>query len=320
MAVFFDRFWKLRLKDREGSFDFTITPDEFGNDLKIQFEINASVDLRYYSGTILVYNFNPDKRRQTVYNQLQSDFGKGPLCQLTAGYKDNNGLIFDGAVLRGFTVRQPNSGNWITTLQVGIPFRENKAVTIEPQYIKDKNRLYDYLRAAVDKILNQPDRIEIAKGPDYETNFKKAIDDYAEAGNTVNEFIGYSGPSQPILNEIQAKYNLKFYKDHSGFNVASGKFKAPTIPAENTTPEIVFNKENGLLGSPIYTDTGAKFFSYLRSDLRMFQFVRVESEVLTKNASIQSLIHRGDSFSEEPNGWVSEMDSSNLTNILKDRV
>lgn len=320
MTEFYDRFWKLRLKDREGAFDFVIQPDKFGNDLKIQFEINASTDLRYYSGTILIYNLEPDKRRQTVFNLIQEDFGKGPLVQLTAGYKDNNGIIFDGAVVRGFTIRQPQSGNWITTLEVSIPFRANFPITIEPQYIRDKEKLYIFLKEAVDRILNQPDRIEIVKGPNYETNFIKAINDYAEAGNVINEYIGYSGPSQMILNEIKAKYNLKFYKDHSGFNVASGKYKAPIIPAENTTPEIIFNKDTGLLGSPIYTDTGAKFFSYLRADLRIFQFIHIKSDVLTKNASIQSLIHRGDSFSEDPNRWVSEMDASDLTNILKKRV
>lgn len=316
MTQFFNRFWKLRIKDREGSFDYEIKPDKFGHSLKVQFEINASIDLRYYSGTIRIFNLEPDKRRQTVFNQIQADFGKGPLAQLTAGYEDNNGFIFDGAVLRGFTVRQPQTGNWVTNLQVGIPFRQNLPITIDAQYVKNKDRLFDYLKAAVNKILNQPDRIEIAKGPNYETNFKQAIDDYADAGNVVNEHLGYSGPSQIILNEIQSKYNLRFYKDHSGFNVASGKYQAPTIPAENQTPEIIFNKNTGLLGSPLYTDTGAKFFSYLRAELRMFQFVRVESEVLTKNVSIQSLIHRGDTFTNE---WTSEMDSSNLTNILKER-
>jgi len=322
MTEQFGRFWKLKIKDREGAFDFDIEQDGFGNSLRCQFEINASRDLRFYSGVIKVFNLEPTKRKQLVFNQLREDFGKGPLAQLTAGYQENNGLIFNGAVHRGYTIREIQGGDYITILQVGIPFKYDKKITIDPQPINDNN-LLGFLKKAIDKILNQPDRISINKAQNYETNFETAINDFLSTGNIANKTLGYHGTSIKIIGDIEEEFNIKFFQDHNGFNVVGGKFatssdpRTPiTLPQGNTVPEITFNKETGLIGSPIYTDTGAKFFVYLRPEIKMFQFVRVESDVLTKNVSIQSLIHRGDNRGDE---WFSEIDASNFNQLIRNK-
>jgi hypothetical protein len=320
MAELFDRFWKLRVKDRQGRFDFEVAPDEFGNTLRIQFEINVSTNIRYYTGTIRIFNLEPTKRKNLVYNLLQQEFGTGPLVQLTAGYKERNGLIFNGALTRGYTIREVSSGDWVTHMQVGVPLSYGKKITIDPVPVND-NSLLNVLKSIVDKLLNQPDRIEIQKTPTYNENFSQAINDYLSAGNTINENIGYSGTTIQIFAEIQSRFNLFFYQDNNGFGVIAGKFTTSqnpqnplVIPIGNQAPEWTLSKETGMIGSPVYTDTGAKTISYLRPDARMFQLIKVESDVLNKNISITDLVHRGDYFSDE---WYSEIDGSNLNQQIR---
>lgn len=319
---FFDRFWKLRVKDRNGAFEIELAQDDKGHALRVQFSINATVDLRYYTGVIKIFNVQSKIRDQLVFNLLRNDFGTGPLVQLTAGYQDSNGFIFDGAVTRGYTKRDPLQGNFISVLEVGIPLAHGKKITIDPLPVTNAT-LFTFIKSTVDTLLNQPDRIEIAKATNYNLNLKIAIDDYLTAGNAVNESIGFSGTTIQIFKEIESRFNVVFFQDNEGFNAVGGKYKTSStqrepiiLPVGNAVPELTISKKTGMIGSPIYTDTGAKLISYLRPEFRIFQLIEVDSSVVKKNISILSMIHRGDTFTEE---WYSEIDGSNFNQLIRDK-
>ena len=308
MTELFDRYWELKVKDIDGKFDYTIKPDsETGLTLKLAFDVNATTDLRYYTGTIKVWNLGPGKRKNLVFNLLLDEFGKGPLVQLTAGYKGRSGLIFDGAINRGFVSRDPLTGNWVNVMQCGIPLKQDQQVEIQAQRVKDSG-LYSFLLAAVKKIMDQPGRFPVKYARNFDSNFKAAVDEYLNNNTFGEKSLGYSGPLMNVLNEISKEFNLIFFMGNDGFSVISGKFgennSRLTISNE---PEILISKQTGMIGSPIYTDTGAKLICYLWPQLKMFQPVHVKADVLDKNISIYSLNHRGDWRTNE---WYSEIDGS----------
>ncbi len=317
---FFDRFWKLTVKGDD--FEVELQQDDKGHALRVQFEINATIDLRYYTGTIKIFNVQPKIRDQLVFNLLRDEFGTGPLVQLIAGYQDSNGFIFDGAVTRGYTRRDPLKGDFISVLEVGIPLAHGKKVTIDPMPVTNAT-LFTFISATINTLLTQPDRIEIGKATNYNLNLKTAIDDYLAAGNVVNESIGFSGTTIQIFKEIESRFNVIFFQDNEGFNAVGGKYKTSSsqrdpivLPPGNTVPELTISEKTGMIGSPIYTDTGAKFISYLRPEFRIFQLVKVDSSVVKKNISILSMIHRGDTFTPE---WYSEIDGSNFNQLIRDK-
>lgn len=309
MSELFDRYWELNIKsnpETQTDFSYLIKPDEFNDSLRIKFDINATINIRYYSGTLKIYNLDPDKRRNLVYNILGEQFGTGPSVKLVAGYRFKSGVILDGVVQRGFTQREPSTGNLITVLQCGLSFRNNKITTIQSQKVTD-GTLKQSISGWVDLLLpkgtgvDENGRFKIKRSKSFDENLADAVDKYL-SDNTVNTAIGYSGPDSKILEEISTKFGLVFYYDNEGINVSS-----TTIDDE--TEEIQINENTGMIGSPTYTDTGAKVLTYLNPQFRLFQPVRVTAKVLDKKIKIIQLGHRGDSMTNE---WYSEIDASNI--------
>lgn len=320
MSDFFNRYWKLKFESNDGSFKFDIDQDQFGNSLRVVFDIGAAADFRYYSGTIKIYNLDRNKRKQLSFNLLLDEFGTGPRVQLIAGYQDRNGAIFNGAINRGFTIREPQNGDFITNLQVGIPWNGNKEVTVQGIDVQSST-LKSLLFSEVERLISQQGTIGIEKAEKFRDNFDMAIDKYLDVGNVKNKSLTYHGSASKVLEEIAQEFNLIFFMDGGRFNVTSGGFKSSddvrtpiTIPPGNTAPEKIITRRNGLIGSPIYTDTGARAVSYLQPDFRVFQLVRVESEVLTKNFSITDLRFTGDTHGDE---WYSEFDGTNFNQFAR---
>lgn len=309
MSELFDRRWSLIIKDHSGYEIATIKPDSYGKSLRVQFEINCATDLRYYKGNIKITNLEPSRRDMLTFNAVQSEFGTGPVIQMTAGYKGTEGIIFDGALHRGFPSREPATGDWVMNLECGLPLKTDKKVMIPPVKVVAGN-LSGYLMSAVDKLMSQTGRAPIKKASGYADSFRAAVNDYLDK-NTINKTLGYYGPVSTVLKEITDEFNLYFIYDARGLRVICGKYtgdETPIVEPRGTTiPEIEFTKNTGLVGSPTYTDTGAKIIVLLRPELRMFQYVKVKSEVLDRNMAIMSLIHRGDSHG---NDWFSEIDGT----------
>ncbi len=323
--MIFNRYWALEVEGNAQIgqlFAFTIEPDDAGNSLRIQFDISATIDARYYSGTIKIFNLAPDKRESLRFNLLLDEFGTGPKVKLTAGYETANGIIFDGVVHRGFNSREVSTGDWITTLQVGLPFKQDKYANIEPLATSSlalSQGVASYLSSTVRKLFNQENRFAAKFSSSFDRNMLSEINTYFDAGNTVGDSIGFSGNSISILDEIQDRFNLIIFSDSNGLNVAGKRYRTvgnsetPITSPETTTPELTLSKDTTLIGSPVYTDTGAKVISYLRPELRVFQYIRVESSVLDRNISILELNHRGDTHTDE---WYSEIDGSNLNQLV----
>ena len=321
------RFWSLDVKGNSAigqNFGFLIEPDENGRSLRINFDVSATIDTRYYNGTIKIYNLEKTKRENLNFNLLLDKFGTGPSIKLKAGYENRNGLIFDGVVHRGYNERRPESGDWITTLHVGLPFKQNLETYIPPQVsgsIGKGSGLNNYIFQAITITLLQPPRVDIKYASSFKDNLFAAIDE-SQKISPINDSMGFIGNAMSILDEISERFNLVFIYDNDGFNVASGRYKENgdseknpiTIPNNTTVPELTLSKENGLIGSPIYTDTGAKIISYLRPELRVFQYIGVRSSVINRDITITALTHSGDTHTDE---WYSEIDGSNFNQLIK---
>jgi len=309
----FDRFWELTLTSNpntQSEFTYVIKPDDFGNSLRISFDIQASLGLENYSGTVNIYNLDPDKRKNLLYNQLLEEFGSGPSIKLVAGYKEKSGIILDGVVQRGFTVREPLSGDWITKLKCGLAFKNDQDITIPAQKITN-DQLFAFLTSWIDAVLpegtgvDSNNRYRTKRAKNFFDNLSDAADAYSEIA-TLNTSIGYSGPVAQIINEIEKKFGLHFYYDNEGLNVT-------TNIVLDGTDELEISQNTGMIGSPIYTDTGAKVKTYLKPEYRLMQQVRVNSEILDKRISIVSMNHSGDSHT---NDWFSDIDASNIGQVL----
>lgn len=312
MAEIFDRFWELNIKSNPNTqtdFSYVIKPDEFGHSLRINFDINAALGIRFYTGTIRIYNLETDKRKNLVFNILGNKIGTGPSIKLIAGYKGRSGAIMDGVVLRGHTLKEPTTGDWITVLQCGLSLNSAKTITINPSKVTGElldTFVKNWLSIIIPEEIpgektDKDNRFIIKRSKGFNDNLEVAIATYLQ-DFTVNTTIGFSGPSAKILEEIGLMFNLIFYYDNEGFNVSSS-----SVPS--VTPEKVISEDTGMIGSPIYTDTGAKVNNYLSADFRLLQAVSVKSDVLEKDVQITSLNHIGDTFT---NAWYSSFDASNL--------
>lgn len=311
---FFDRFWELNITSNPATqtdFNYTIKQDDFGNSLRLSFDITATLDVRFYSGTIKIYNLNPDKKRNLVYNRLLEEFGTGPSIKLVAGYAEKSGAIMDGVIHRGYTQREPTTGDWFTILQCGLPLKNDDVITIQSQQVKN-DTLLTFIANTLTLILpegtgvDSDNRLKIKRAKSFSDNLSNAVNAYTDT-NTVNKSIGYSGPKTKILNELALEFGLEFYYDNEGFNVQ-------TTIIEDAEEEFEVSEETGMIGSPLYTDTGAKVLSYLRPELRTFQPIRVKSDVLDKKVKIIQLNHRGDTHTDE---WYSEFDASNIGQAIR---
>lgn len=312
---FFNRFWELNIKsnpDAKTDFNYVIKQDDFGNSLRVNFDISATIDIRYYSGTIRIYNLEPDKRKNLVFNILGEKWGTGPSVKLVAGYQDNSGTILDGVVLRGYTIKEPTTGDWITVLQCGTSMKADNNITIKSDKITN-GTLFALVKSWLSVIIpegpqgsvDKNGRFIIKRSPLFDEKLKTALKDYTDK-NTVNKKVQFSGPAAKILNEISSLFNIIFYYDNSGFSVTTNLL----FPE---TESIVLSQETGMLGSPIYTDTGAKVRSYLRAEYKLFQPVRVKSDVLDKKVKITILSHTGDTHT---NAWYSEIDTNNIGDVI----
>ena len=310
----FNRFWELNIKsnpETQTAFDYVIKQDDFGNSLRVKFDINATIDIRYYSGTIRVYNLEPDKRRNLVFNILGEKFGTGPSIKLVAGYQEKPGVIMDGVVQRGHTVREPSTGDWITVLQCGTSFKNDRDVTIQSAKVTNGNLLTlvnNWLSILIPEgaTVDTNGRFIVKRAKSFSNNLTDAVNTFLST-NTIDKTVSFSGPASKILNEISLAFDLVFYYDNEGFNVT-----VPVLGQEDEELEI--SQDTGMIGSPVYTDTGAKVITYLKPEFRLFQPIRVKSDVLDKKVKILKLNHRGDSHSNE---WYSEIDASNIGQALR---
>lgn len=307
----FDRYWELEIESNPSSnkrYHYKIKPDAFGHSLRIGFDINATIDIKYYSGIIKIYNLSKTQRNNLAFNILGNQWGTGPLIRLTAGYQQRKGLIMDGVVFRSYTTRNVSSGDWITHLQCGTPFNSTGIITLQSIYITPrnvkttvKNWINELIPKAVGKTnVDKKGRFIIKRARYFSSNLVLAL---FKNPDKLNREIGFSGPLSMVLKEIEIEFNLVFYYDNDGFNVRSNYDVGPKEPEKD------INKDTGMIGSPQYTDTGSKVLTYLDASYRVFQPIRVKASVLEKDVKILRLIHTGDSFT---NDWKSDIDASNL--------
>lgn len=310
----FNRFWELNIKsnpETQTEFDYVIKQDDFGNSLRIKFDINATIDIRYYSGTIRIYNLEPDKRRNLVFNILGEKWGTGPSVKFVAGYQEKPGVIMDGVVQRGFTTREPSTGDWITVLQCGTSFKNDRDVTIQSAKVTNDNLLTlvkNWLSILIPEgsTVDTNGRFIVKRAKSFTTNLTNAVNTFLST-NTIDKTVSFSGPASKILNEISLAFDLVFYYDNEGFNVTE-------LVLGQEDEELEISQDTGMIGSPIYTDTGAKVITYLKPEFRLFQPIRVKADVLDKKVKILKLNHRGDSHSNE---WYSEIDASNIGQAVR---
>ena len=248
---FFNRFWEFNIRSNPATqteFDYVIGQDDFGNSLRLSFDINATIDIRYYSGTIKIYNLEPNKRKNLVFNILGNNFGTGPQVRLVAGYQGKSGLIMDGIVHRGYLTREPSSGDWINVLQCGAAFKSDKQVNIQSVKVDNGNLLNlvkNWLSVLVPEgtVVDSDGRFIIKRAKDFNQNLSDAVG-ISIFSNTYNRPFGASGTASKILNEISDAFDLVFYYDNEGFNVTS-----PIL--SNELPEIELNQDTGMIGSPV---------------------------------------------------------------------
>lgn len=312
MSLLFNRYCRLDIKSQTGEFqDISIKPDKLNRIFRIQFNVNATYDFAFYRAEIKIYNLPKNIRKKFIWNRLGDDFGLGPLVTLTAGYKAKSGIIFDGAIQSSHTERDVKTGDFITVLNCGIPL-SNKKINIQA-YPKAsiQNNLYPAIFSIIKKAISQPPKKEISLANGFDGTLANSL-----SGVVLSSDLKLSGNTFTILKKLEQKFGLIFYIDNGRLNVIKKSVNSnPPIVGGSTIPVFTFKEEkssNILIESPFYTEIGADFTTLLKPELSIFQFVRVESELITKNVSINSLNFIGDTYGNE---WFSKVTGVNFNQI-----
>lgn len=329
-ASLFQRYWEIDVVGGPEKLDFKLKSNEDSKNIRVQFEVTATIDIRYYNATIKIYNLGESKRKQLLFNVLQpKEIKNGPRISIIAGYKPkgSNGTIFNGVIYRAYTKREIMTGDFVTVLECSAPFLEAEKINVQSAVKLTKENLQSNLEAIIEVVRtsNGTYQNKIDKKA-FKTNIKAVVDNYNRYGQAISGSLKFNAPAIEILKELEQKFNCKFFYDSEGFNVVPLRYDTdkqsktpPTNPVDTFKAELEISGETGMIGSPIYTDTGAKFNTMLRPDLKVFQLIDLTSRILTREGTTRTLtttdlIFRGDTHGDE---WLCEVDANDVNQLIQ---
>ena len=282
--------------------------------LRISFDVEKFFDHTLNTGTITVYNLNPENRRLLV--KRKADFESAPFTtiSLIAGYRGAGAMIFRGSLVQGSSIR--SGPNWITTLQCVSGF---------DQYITTHHLVNDSFEEinAFDLLV----RLLGGGTPGEEFGENLVLGaalnmSFFETELLKKEIVtgtAYSGRVWETVKGLLARYNLIISIDD--FEALIAREYEPVNPEDELTAPLL-NQASGILGSPEVTAIGVQLSVLLNHEIKVVKLFRVQSETTKQNdlrgLEIQTytcvkLTHSGDTHSDTwqsniTGAWFPELD------------
>lgn len=241
--------------------------------LKIEFQITKSLDkeeVGQFSITGLPLNDIQNLSTQFDYDKDGNATAKKNLLVLEAGYEDDFGMIFCGAVMEA----KPN----ISSADFGVDLKAQGgyyAITQREPISLKECKLSDIAKTIAD-----------AFGTSLNfTAEDKDVGDYS-----------WSGSTQAQFKQFVKNYGVKAWIDNNVLCVAD-KNKANT-----KTQAIKIDCESGLIGQPEPTGKGLNFTTLLRPSLKINSQILMEFTkypMLNGQYNIMSIQHKGSNYGDE---------------------
>ncbi len=267
--IFSDKLYLRRvsvtLVNQSGGHDF--------EGLRIKFEVEKTNESQPNRARISIYNLSEKSR------SMFEDGGSRVI--LTAGYKDNFGVIFSGNIVKAKHKKKKGlQKGAVTTKYEGVDIiTEIEAGDGDNKY--RNSRLHRGFPAGtpIKDVLQ-----ELSGAFDMPAN----IDE--EAIPSLQYANGYSvdGPCRYALDEICKTNGLEWSIQNEVLQIIS-KNKTTKIGA------IVLNPTSGLIGSPTKMSKGVEFVSLLQPALSPGCAVKLESKFIEGTFKVRKVTHDGDS-------------------------
>ncbi len=294
--------------------------DQSGNTpfgMRLSFRVERKLTAISDVATVRIYNLNAESRGMLAQRSLArlSILGQAPAVlryvRIEAGYENNIGVIFFGAIVRAINIRE--GADWITELSCSTAYGQTLLNNYQFSWGKPT-----FVKTILDSIF-------LAAGwdnVDYTTEALKVLN------NKLADSKAVEGPAIVSARRITNAYGLVFNIDVDGISVYKKDF--PKDSVNPNLPYLPLDERTGLIGTPKITDRGTEFKAFLDPRIRPGLLVQIDSESLQASLSDSSLgrnftvyevlcvgdTHTDDWFSEVPNALFFPPEERNALNIL----
>ena len=280
--LLFNREVSVKFTDQKNDADVVTIEDPkiSGREpVKIDFHVEKQVSTEPNRADIILWNLNNDTAAKINFRKPILEFKYGRKVDLFAGYEGRSRRIFSGVVIAAITSREGRFK--ITRVECRNIFYElmqlpvQKVAVGNPELNKGARKA-DFILDILDKIGATIDN----KATELLINRLKTKDE--PDGATFKETTNFKGTAYNVINEINrgllGVVNIYFDDIAASFNPVG----VPLVE-----PPVIYDKTNGLLGSPKPTQIGADFVVQLDNELK------ISSPVLLRSDTIESFFPDG---------------------------
>jgi hypothetical protein len=233
-------------------------------DLKIVFEIDKNDGLQFNHGLVTIFNL-PKVNREKIARPHPLDFPMvDPVIKMSlfAGYRGKEVLLVSGDVLSAINNRQ--GPTWMTNIDLYSGLNDSSKGNVQVAFSKPTSAkvISDQLLGPLGiDIKYTQEALEILKN--------KKPNDFSASGISSKE-----------ATVFLDRYGLAFTIEEGGQGLVY-KSNRPRDPNAGKTNDNTFSPQNGLIGTPQITRAGINIKSQLRSRIKMFEKIFVESATTT---------------------------------------
>lgn len=252
------------LFDRSIRLEFEGVDIEPITDLRVAFEIDKNDGLQFNHGLVTIYNL-PAVTRKKIARPHPLDFPMiEPIIKISiwAGYAGNEIKLLSGDILSAINDRR--GANWLTNIDIYSGLNDTTKGNVQVAFSLPTNAkvISDQLLAPLGiDIKYTQEALEILRN--------KRPSDFSTSGMAAEESSVFLG-----------RYGLAFTIEEGGQGLVY-KDNRPRDPNSGQTDDNTFSPQNGLLGTPQITRAGINIKSYLRSRIKLFEKIFVESATTT---------------------------------------
>lgn len=244
-----------KYKEYEGSVGISIAR-EISDPIHIKFDITKTILRDANMAEIILYNLSPDTEREIIQ--------EGTQVVLTAGYQNNQSIIFKGQVFQPLRGKENGTDYYLKLICIDGDAYLNLAFvsgTIQPNQTRQQIARQILRDSTVDL-----DSVVVDDLPN--SNFVDGSIPTNERAKVV-----FGDPSK-YLSNISTMGNSTFYIDNN-----EGRFFNP-ISVTGSSDAHLINVETGMIGQPQQIDYGIEVTCLLNPNIRLGDFIKIDNKTV----------------------------------------
>jgi hypothetical protein len=240
-------------------------------ELDIEFEVENNSELFPNPASINIYNLNPTSRAQLEKEKLLR-------VDLSVGYGEDVGKIFEGDIIRAYSTRDDTT--YKTTITAGDGIVALTEAVINIKYDKGHTTL---------QVLNHViKRMGVVKGNI--SGFKS---------ESVSKKHTYNGSAKEVLKRLTDKQNVQISIQGNSLQILKMREVSKEEGAIALTPA------SGLIGLPIKTDKGFNFKALIQPRAKVGNLVNIAGAFGSYDLKMNKITFKGSNFGGE---WYMEVE------------